>query len=139
MFPILNETGALYFFDPYASEREINEILTIYDRMGVADMWEVGSYEFDASSLMYFTNLREVTFVGFTPVNYDFPETIKVTLVDTQPIEVDESTETGAPDTGDTPDTVDTTDETGDTDAANGIKVEGGGRVIVDSIISTQS
>src|SRR5699024_5104759 len=43
MFPILNETGALYFFDPYASEREINEILTIYDRMGVADMWEVGS------------------------------------------------------------------------------------------------
>ena len=145
MFPILNETGALYFFDPYASEREINEILTIYDRMGVADLWEVGSYEFDASSLMYFTNLREVTFVGFTPVNYDFPETIKVTLVDTQPIEVDESgsAETDesldTTETGDTTGAVDTTDEAGDTDAANGIKVEGGGRVIVDSIISTQS
>ena len=110
IFPILNETGALYFFDPYASEREINEILSICDRMGIADLWEVGSYEFDASSLMYFTNLREITFVGFTPVNYDFPDTIKVSLVDTvEPVE---------------------TDDADDNDI--GIAVEGGGRVIVD-------
>ena len=117
IFPILNETGALYFFDPYASEREINEILSICDRMGIADLWEVGSYEFDASSLMYFTNLREITFVGFTPVNYDFPDTIKVSLVDTvEPVE---------------------TDDADDNDI--GIAVEGGGRVIVDSIVGIQS
>ena len=124
-FPILNETGAFYLFDPYASEREINEILSICDRMGIADLWEVGSYEFDASSLMYFANLREITFVGFTPVNYDFPDTIKVSLVDTlEPVEVDETN---------------TTDDTGDVNAIPGIKVEGDGRVIVDSIINTQA
>lgn len=84
LFPMLEDKGALYIFDPYASAREINALFDIYYTLGLADQWEVDSCEFDASSLAYFTNLEEVEFVGFTPVNYSFPISIKVTLSDSE-------------------------------------------------------
>ncbi|MGN1128327.1 MAG: hypothetical protein ACI4T6_05155, partial [Candidatus Flemingiibacterium sp.] len=72
-YPVIREKGSLYIFDPYSSEREIQTIYNCFDNAGLLDPWDIGSESFDASCLQYFRNLREVTFVGFKPVNYDFP------------------------------------------------------------------
>ena len=79
-FPILEETGPLYYFDPFSSDRERTAIYQILDRAGLIEPWELDSYAFDASSFAYFTNLSEIEFVGLTPVSYDFPESVKVTV-----------------------------------------------------------
>ena len=72
-YPVIREKGSLYIFDPYSSEREIQTMYSCFDNAGLLDPWDIGSESFDASCLQYFRNLREVTFVGFKPVNYDFP------------------------------------------------------------------
>lgn len=52
--------------------------------LAVAGYWEgciqprLDSEVFDASCLEYFKNLREITFVGFTPGNYEFPAEVSV-------------------------------------------------------------
>ncbi|MBQ8510316.1 MAG: M56 family metallopeptidase [Clostridia bacterium] len=79
-YPELKDKGALYIFDPYASDREINAMYQVADKAGLVDVWDVGGKVFDASSFAYFTNLREIEFVGFTPINYDFPSGVKVTV-----------------------------------------------------------
>ncbi len=79
-YPAIREKGSLYVFDPYSSEREVKTIYDCFDDAGLLDGWTIDAEVFDASSLAYFTNLKEVSFVGFTPVNYDFPETVKLTV-----------------------------------------------------------
>ena len=79
-FPILEETGPLYYFDPFSSDRERTAIYQILDRAGLVEPWELDSYAFDASSFAYFTNLAEIEFVGLTPVSYDFPASVKVSV-----------------------------------------------------------
>ena len=77
-YPVIREKGSLYIFDPYSSDREIQAIYQCFDKAGLLDPWMVDSDVFDASFLEYFPNLTEVTFVGFKPVNYDFPAEITV-------------------------------------------------------------
>ncbi len=83
LFPELEETfgGAAYILDPYSTQREITALHQFIDEMGLLDPWVVDSTEFDASSLAYFPNLAKVTFVGFTPVGYEFPEDVEVNVL----------------------------------------------------------
>ena len=59
----------MYYFDAAASWREVDMICAIMDRLGIAGAWKTDSPEFDASSLVYFSNLEEVRFEGMSPVN----------------------------------------------------------------------
>ena len=68
-YPELGTRKKVYYFDPYASRREVDMICAIMDRLGIAGAWKTDSPEFDASSLVYFSNLEEVRFEGMTPVN----------------------------------------------------------------------
>lgn len=77
-YPVIREKGSLYIFDPYSSEREIQAIYGCFDKAGLLDPWDIGSESFDASCLQYFPNLEEVTFIGFKPVNCDFPADVTV-------------------------------------------------------------
>jgi hypothetical protein len=79
-YPAVEELGALYYLDPYSTDREINALLQILDRAGLIEPWELDSHAFDASSFAYFTNLSEIEFVGLTPVSYDFPASVKVSV-----------------------------------------------------------
>lgn len=67
--PELRTRKKLYYFVPYASRREVDMICGIMDRLGLACVWETDSLEFDASALVYFSNLEEVRFEGLIPVN----------------------------------------------------------------------
>ena len=83
VFPELERVGAVYYFDPYASSREVDMMYEIMYKVGLAESWEVSDLRFDASSLAYFSNLEQVRFVGLEPVNCSFPETVKVTVEST--------------------------------------------------------
>ena len=68
-YPELGTRKKIYYFAPYASRREVDMICAMMDRIGVAGAWETDSLEFDASALVYFSNLEKVRFEGLVPVN----------------------------------------------------------------------
>lgn len=80
VFPELGQDEAVYYFDPYASQREVDMMYEIMYKVGLAESWEVPDLRFDASSLAYFSNLKQVSFVGLEPVNCAFPKTVSVTV-----------------------------------------------------------
>jgi hypothetical protein len=82
MYPDLKVKGKLFIFDPYSTEREKKVLYKCFDEAGLIDAWEVDSEAFDALQFAYFNNLKEIEFIGFTPVNYIFPSGVEVTVKD---------------------------------------------------------
>ncbi len=78
--PDLGRVGACYLLDPGTSRRERSLLYGFLLEAGLLRPRIPESDMLDASSFAYFPNLREVTFEGIMPVNYTFPDTVKVTL-----------------------------------------------------------
>lgn len=84
MHPELEKHGSLYVFDEHTTEREYDLLCRILDESELLLPWITSSDEFIASSFGYFTNLKEVEFVDLTPIGYDFPESLSLTLTNTK-------------------------------------------------------
>lgn len=68
------ETGAYYFFDPYASERELQVILAYWLESGYTSAGRlIEGTTFDASALKKLTNLKSVKYVGVQPTDEQLP------------------------------------------------------------------
>ncbi len=70
-----------YVLDTMSSDRELDDLHSVLGEVGLLDAWTITSTEFDVSSLGYFTNLESVEFIGLTPVGYEFPTGVKVTVI----------------------------------------------------------
>ncbi len=77
-YPTIREKGSLYVLSSAPSEERLKLIYSCFDSAGLLDDWMIDSEVFDASCLEYFGNIREITFVGFTPGNYEFPADVSV-------------------------------------------------------------
>ncbi|MBQ8248880.1 MAG: M56 family metallopeptidase [Clostridia bacterium] len=76
-----DELGRCYVLDSKSSERELDDLHDMLGEVGLLDAWTITSTEFDVSSLGYFTNLESVEFIGLTPIGYEFPDSVKVTVL----------------------------------------------------------
>ena len=87
MYPNIEKDLFYYVLDSHISERERIVLYGLMGEYGLLNAWTLKSDEFDASSFGYFENLEEIEFVGVTPVGYDFPDHVRVTVTETGPQE----------------------------------------------------
>lgn len=68
-YPLIREKGSIYIFDTELINSDISEIYGYFEKLGLLEAWEMGSEVFDTECLEYFSNLEEITLVGFSLSN----------------------------------------------------------------------